>query len=158
MPKQGSHGRLSYSGPPVQAEFPGTADRRSRCSALAAAGLAEQPLPQVHAVGTGRRCPGLARLRQRVLRDNDVHAFLLRMAGQQMTWQVPEYETIARTAAIFEQTPPLQPMGCLRPGWDTELFGCTIREYVGTAQLAWAARSAAQDDSTRLCSTLRTAS
>jgi hypothetical protein len=71
-------------------------------------------------------------------RDNDAHAFLLRMAGQQMTWQVPEYETIARTAAIFEQTPPLQPMECLRPGWDTELFGCTLREYAGTAQLAWA--------------------
>jgi hypothetical protein len=26
------------------------------------------------------------------LRDSDVHGFLLRMAGQQMTWQVPEYE------------------------------------------------------------------
>ena len=72
------------------------------------------------------------------LRDKDVHGFLLRMAGQQMTWQVPEYETIARTAAIFEQTPPVQPMECLRPGWDTELFGCTLREYVGSAQLAWA--------------------
>jgi hypothetical protein len=72
------------------------------------------------------------------LRDKDVHGFLLRMAGQQMTWQVPEYETIARTAAIFEQTPPLQPMECVRPGWDAELFGCTLREYVGTAQLAWA--------------------
>ena len=72
------------------------------------------------------------------LRDKDAHAFLLRMAGQQMTWQVPEYETIARTAAVFEQTPALHPTECLRPGWDTELFGCTLREYVGTAQLAWA--------------------
>jgi hypothetical protein len=72
------------------------------------------------------------------LRDKDVHGFLLRMAGQQMTWQVPEYETIARTAAIFEQTRPIQPMEYLRPGWDTQLFGCTLREYVGTAQLAWA--------------------
>ena len=69
---------------------------------------------------------------------SDGDAFLLRMAGQQMTWQVPEYETLARTAAIFTQTPPLQPMECLRPGWDAELFGCTLREYVGTAQLAWA--------------------
>jgi hypothetical protein len=50
------------------------------------------------------------------------------MAGQQMTWQVPEYETIARMAAIFDQTLPLQPMECLQPGWDTELFGCTLRE------------------------------
>jgi hypothetical protein len=29
-------------------------------------------------------------------------------------------------------------MECLRLGWDTELFGCTLREYAGTAQLAWA--------------------
>jgi hypothetical protein len=72
------------------------------------------------------------------LRDHDVRAFLLRTAGQQMTWQVSEYETIARTAAIFDQTLPLQPLECLRPGWDADLFGCTLREYVGTAQLVWA--------------------
>jgi hypothetical protein len=72
------------------------------------------------------------------LRDSDAHAFLLRMAGQQLTWQVPEYETVARTSAIFTQTLPLQPMECLRPGWDSELFGCSLREYVGTAQLIWA--------------------
>jgi hypothetical protein len=72
------------------------------------------------------------------LRDGDAHAFLLRMAGQQLTWQVPEYETVARTSAIFTQTPPIQPMECLQPGWDINLLGCTLREYVGTAQLAWA--------------------
>jgi hypothetical protein len=72
------------------------------------------------------------------LRDGDVHAFMLRMSGEQMTWQVPEYETLARTAAIFAHTQPLQPMECLLPGWDTGLFGCTLREYVGTAQLLWA--------------------
>lgn len=71
------------------------------------------------------------------LRNQDLRAFMLRMAGEQMTWQVPEYESLARTAAIFTQTPPLQPMECLVPGWDTELFGCTLREYVGTAQLLW---------------------
>jgi hypothetical protein len=79
-----------------------------------------------------------SRLDDPFLRDKDAYGFLLRMSGQQMTWQVPEYETIARTAAIFEQTPPLQPMECLRPRWDTEVFGCTLQEYVGTAQLAWA--------------------
>ena len=70
-------------------------------------------------------------------RNRDLRAFMLRMAGEQMTWQVREHETLARTAAIFAQTPPLGPMECLLPGWDTELFGCTLREYVGTAQLAW---------------------
>jgi hypothetical protein len=104
------------------------------------------------------------------LRDKDVHGFLLRMAGQQMTWQVPEYETVARTAAVFEQTPPAQPMECLWPGWDSELLGCTLREYVGTAQLALRhrnperrltpgpARSAALGGSTPRCTTPRTAS
>jgi hypothetical protein len=92
------------------------------------------------------------------LRDKDAHGFLLRMAGQQMAWQVPEYETVARTAAIFEQTPPLQPMECLRPGWDSELFGCTLREYVGPPSWPELARSAAQGASTRRCSTPRTPS
>jgi hypothetical protein len=72
------------------------------------------------------------------LRDRDLRAFMLRMAGQQMTWQVPEYETLARTAAILAQTSPLQPMECLHRGWDAEVFGCSLAEYVGTAQLAWA--------------------
>ena len=76
-----------------------------------AAGLAEQPVPQVHAVGAGGRGPRVASLRQRVnradaternllqilnaygrfddpfLRDQDLHAFMLRMAGERMTWQ-----------------------------------------------------------------------
>lgn len=72
------------------------------------------------------------------LRDQDVRAFMLRMAGEQMTWQGSDYETLARTAAVFTHTAPLKPLECLRAGWDTELFGCTLREYAGTAQLIWA--------------------
>jgi hypothetical protein len=72
------------------------------------------------------------------LRDPDGRAFMLRMAGEQMTWQSSDYEALARTAAIFTQTPPLEPAECLAPGWDTELFGCTLQEYVGIAQLVWA--------------------
>lgn len=72
------------------------------------------------------------------LRDQDARAFMLRMAGEQMTWQGSDYEALARTAAVFTHTASLKPLECLRPGWDTELFGCTLREYVGTAQLIWA--------------------
>ena len=72
------------------------------------------------------------------LRDNDLRAFMLRMAGEQMPWQGADYEALARTAAIFALTPPLGPMECLLPGWDSELFGCTLQEYVGTTQLIWA--------------------
>ena len=71
------------------------------------------------------------------VRNHDLRAFMLRMAGEQMTWQAHEHETLARTAAIFAQTPLLQPMKCLLPGWDAEVFGCTLQEYVGTAQLVW---------------------
>jgi hypothetical protein len=71
-------------------------------------------------------------------RDHDLRAFMLRMAGEQMTWQASDYETLARTAAIFTQTPPLRPLECLLPGWDTDLFGCTLPDYVGIAQLVWA--------------------
>ena len=71
-------------------------------------------------------------------RDHDLWVYLLRKAGEQLTWQARDYETLARTAAIFSQTPPARPMECLLPGWDTELFGCSLREYVGTAQLVWA--------------------
>lgn len=71
-------------------------------------------------------------------RDHDWRAFLLRMAGEQLTWQASDYQALARTAAIFSQTAPARPMECVRPGWDTELLGCPLREYVGTAQLVWA--------------------
>jgi hypothetical protein len=72
------------------------------------------------------------------LQDHDVRALMLRMAGEQLTWQAPDYETLARTTAIFAHTPALRPMECLLPGWDTDLFGCRLGEYVGTAQLVWA--------------------
>lgn len=77
-------------------------------------------------------------------RDHDLRSFLLRMSGQQLTWQVPEYETTARTAAIFMHTSAPGPLECLRPGWETELLGCTLPEYVGTAQLAWASAAMCQ--------------
>lgn len=72
-----------------------------------------------------------------LLRDHDARAFMLRMAGEQMPWQADDFRALARTAAIFSQTPSRKPMECLLPGWDTELFGCTLQEYVGTAQLVW---------------------
>lgn len=52
-------------------------------------------------------------------------------------WQALEPRALARTAANFTQTPLLKPAKYLRPGWDAEVFGCTLQEYVGTAQLVW---------------------
>ena len=79
-----------------------------------------------------------SRFEDPVVRDHDARACLLRMAGQQMTWQASEPQALARTAAIFTQTNPLlKPAKYLRPGWDAEVLGCTLQEYVGTAQLVW---------------------
>ena len=78
-----------------------------------------------------------SRFEDPVVRDQDARACLLRMAGQQMTWQASEPPALARTAAVFIQTPLVKPTKCLRPGWDAEVFGCTLQEYIGTAQLIW---------------------
>ena len=78
-----------------------------------------------------------SRFEDPVVRDHDGRAFLLRMAGQQMTWQASEPQALARTAAIFTQPPLLKPAKYLRPGWESEVLGCTLQEYVGTAQLVW---------------------
>lgn len=76
-----------------------------------------------------------------VVQDHDARACLLRMASQQMTWQGLEPQALARTAAIFAQTPVLKPAKYLRSGWETEVFRCTLEEYVGSAQLVWATAS-----------------
>jgi hypothetical protein len=34
-------------------------------------------------------------------RDKNLWAFLLRKSGEQLTWQTPDYQSLARTAAIF---------------------------------------------------------
>jgi hypothetical protein len=71
-------------------------------------------------------------------RDKNLWAFLLRKSGEQLTWQTPDYQSLARTAAIFTQTAHTVPMECLKSGWDIGLFGCPLQEYVGAAQLIWA--------------------
>jgi hypothetical protein len=46
-----------------------------------------------------------SRFEDPIVRDHDARACLLRMAGEQMTWQGLEPQALARTAAIFAQTP-----------------------------------------------------
>ncbi|MDO0916752.1 hypothetical protein QQM39_39860 [Streptomyces sp. DT2A-34] len=65
--------------------------------------------------------------------------FMMRLGGEQMAWQAPEFVSLARTAALYLHTPfpaRRQPR-CMVPGRDTELFGCPLPDYVGTAQLLW---------------------
>ncbi|MFB7675843.1 hypothetical protein ACFC26_31000 [Kitasatospora purpeofusca] len=64
--------------------------------------------------------------------------FLLRTAGQQFVWQVPDVTELARPVALF-QTEPNQPekLKAITSGWAQRLFGCPLSEYIGAATLLW---------------------
>ncbi|GAA1966361.1 hypothetical protein [Catenulispora subtropica] len=70
---------------------------------------------------------------------HDVLGFLLRTSGEQLTWQESDKATLARTAALFSQTPPTRPLKCITAGWDQDVLGCSLSDYVGTAQTLWGA-------------------
>ena len=135
--------RVPAAGPQVQAEFPAAADRRPPpaaryyeqeewlkspfrkytqwaladaarvCLAYGTeynrADASEQDLLQI--------LNAYSRFEDPVVRDHDARECLLRMAGQQMTWQASEPQALARNAAISTQTNPLKPAKYLRPGW-----------------------------------------
>ncbi|MFI1415681.1 hypothetical protein ACH4Y0_38055 [Streptomyces sp. NPDC020707] len=81
------------------------------------------------------------RLEDHFLRDTDEDAlgrWLLRASGEQMTYQEPVFQDLARTAAMLTQTAGTRQARCLRPGWEEELLGASLSQYVGIAQLLWA--------------------
>ncbi|CAM5344148.1 putative protein OS=Streptomyces griseomycini OX=66895 GN=FHS37_007658 PE=4 SV=1 [Streptomyces griseomycini] len=81
------------------------------------------------------------RLEDHFLRDTDEDAlgrWLLRASGEQMTYQEPVFQDLARAAAMLTQTSGTRPARCLRPGWEEELLGASLSHYVGIAQLLWA--------------------
>ncbi|MEU5387166.1 hypothetical protein [Kitasatospora cineracea] len=63
--------------------------------------------------------------------------FLLRMGGQQFGWQEPDFPAASRPVALLQDTTPSRPgrLKVITPGWDRELFGCSLTEYVSAAQL-----------------------
>ncbi|TDL46493.1 hypothetical protein [Kocuria rosea] len=61
--------------------------------------------------------------------------FFLRVAAEQLDYQLPPQATMARTAALLEQTTPSRPLKTIRPGWDRDLLECTLSEYVGVGFL-----------------------
>lgn len=71
--------------------------------------------------------------------EHDVLGFLLRTTGEQLTWQESDKATLGRTVALFSQTPPARPLKCITAGWDQDALGCSLSEYVGTAQTLWLA-------------------
>lgn len=64
-------------------------------------------------------------------------AFLLRTSGEQLTWQEPDYNTHGRTTALLCHTSPVKEARCIKPGWEADVFGCTIEQYVCVTQLLW---------------------
>ncbi|MCP8709157.1 hypothetical protein [Streptomyces sp. AC04842] len=64
-----------------------------------------------------------------------VSGWLLRVSGEQFPFQESGFSDLARTAALFEQTPPARTPTCLVDGWDEELLGCSLSDYVGVTQL-----------------------
>ncbi|MEU4080425.1 nuclease-related domain-containing protein [Streptomyces venezuelae] len=65
--------------------------------------------------------------------------FLQRVTHQQGGWQESGYAQLSRSVALLQQTPhPDGGLEVIRPGWDHELLGCSLTDYVGLAELVWA--------------------
>lgn len=71
-----------------------------------------------------------------------LEGFLLRVAGQQFTWQEDDFSELARSLALLVQTEPTRPLEVLTTGWEQDLLGCPLADYVGLAQLLYAAATA----------------
>ncbi len=62
--------------------------------------------------------------------------FFLRIASEQLSYQLDVYNELARTAALFDQTTPDRPLNVLGdPGWVRELLDCPLQEFVGVCFL-----------------------
>jgi hypothetical protein len=57
-------------------------------------------------------------------------SFFLRITSEQNYNQTP-YNEVGRTVALFENTQASKELKVIRPGWDAELFGCTLSQYTG---------------------------
>jgi len=68
-------------------------------------------------------------------REGAIAHFLLRVAGEQLTFQQSVFNDLSRPVALFEQTTPRKPLEVASPGWPQRLFGCTLQEYVAVAIL-----------------------
>ena len=88
----------------------------------------------------GQRPPRLLR-RLQALRDPElgigkqgaVGHFMLRVAGEQLTFQQSVYNDLSRPVALFEQTAPRRTLEVADSGWPSRLLGCTLQQYVATA-------------------------
>lgn len=73
-----------------------------------------------------------------------LEGFLLRVAGQQFTWQEDDFSELARSLAVLVQTRPTRPLEVLTAGWEQDLLGCPLADYVGLGLLLYTAATARQ--------------
>ncbi|MEV6831875.1 hypothetical protein [Amycolatopsis sp. NPDC051102] len=64
--------------------------------------------------------------------------FMLRLANEQMPYQLPVGHELARSIALFEQTTADHAMEILSGDWVQRLLNCSVAEYVGVAFLFYA--------------------
>jgi hypothetical protein len=65
-----------------------------------------------------------------------IAGFLLRKMSEQMVFQQSNFHELGRSAALFEQTTPAGELKVIKPGWDQQLFGCSLSQYVGIGFIA----------------------
>ncbi len=70
--------------------------------------------------------------------------FMLRITSEQLSYEQNPFHLIARTAALFHDTKPANALKVIRPGWDADLLGCRLSQYVGTGFLIHAAATKSQ--------------
>jgi hypothetical protein len=63
--------------------------------------------------------------------------FMLRMASQQLVYQMPVRNELARSIALFEQMDTPASAKVIHNNWAEELLGCSIGEYVAVAFLLY---------------------
>jgi hypothetical protein len=70
--------------------------------------------------------------------DDQVDRFrrlMLRMSSEQLSYQSYPHNELARPIALLEQTQSDKPRKVIVDGWDQELLGCSVNEYIAAAFL-----------------------
>lgn len=78
------------------------------------------------------------------VKDPDLHGaltdgrdkFILRLGFEQSLWEQSTRHELGRMVAILEQTTTSQTLKVIQPGWDQQLFGCTLSQFVGLGFIA----------------------
>lgn len=70
----------------------------------------------------------------RLNRPDWFERFFLRIASQQLDFQFTPKHEMARMLAIWD-TPVSKPLEVMRSGWDQELLGCSLPEYMAVGEL-----------------------